>query len=169
MRPQCCLFWLRFSKSLGPEPHQLTNILVILEIFMIYLQSIQSSDTRQTKLKQKKICFYTMPSASQTKGGEKHHRCPMCNYSFNSAALLKIHILVHTGEKPFSCNQCEYKCTQGGNLKIHMLIHAQCHRFVLLDGLCNTLSMLGLWDNIYAQVPPSALTLSQLHWFSCLL
>ena len=102
-------FWLRFSKSLGPEPHQLTNILVILEIFMIYLQSIQSSDTRQTKLKQKKICFYTMPSASQTKGGEKHHRCPMCNYSFNSAALLKIHILVHTGEKPFSCNQCEYK------------------------------------------------------------
>ena len=97
MRPQCCLFWLRFSKSLGPEPHQLTNILVILEIFMIYLQSIQSSDTRQTKLKQKKICFYTMPSASQTKGGEKHHRCPMCNYSFNSAAPLKIHILVHTG------------------------------------------------------------------------
>ena len=76
---------------------------------MIYLQSIQSSDTRQTKLKQKKICFYTIPSASQTKGGEKHHRCPMCNYSFNSAALLKIHILVHTGEKPFSCNQCEYK------------------------------------------------------------
>merc|ERR1712083_1024095 len=78
-------FWLRFSKSLGPEPHQLTNILVILEIFMIYLQSIQSSDTRQTKLKQKKICFYTMPSASQTKGGEKHHRCPTCNYSYNSS------------------------------------------------------------------------------------
>ena len=124
MRPQCCLFWLRFSKSLGPEPHQLTNILVILEIFMIYLQSIQSSDTRQTKLKQKKICFYTMPSASQTKGGEKHHRCPMCNYSFNSAALLKIHILVHTGEKPFSCNQCEYKWTQGGTLKIHMRTHS---------------------------------------------
>merc|ERR1719273_1294247 len=47
-------FWLRFSKSPGPEPHQLTNILVILEIFMIYLQSIQSSDTRQTKLKQRR-------------------------------------------------------------------------------------------------------------------
>ncbi|XP_028164132.1 zinc finger protein 260-like isoform X2 [Ostrinia furnacalis] len=49
--------------------------------------------------------------------------CEQCGRIFQSMALLKDHMWVHTGEKRFKCDRCEKSFTQKTNLVFHMRVH----------------------------------------------
>ncbi|XP_047542941.1 zinc finger protein 23-like [Vanessa atalanta] len=50
--------------------------------------------------------------------------CEQCGRIFQSMALLKDHMWVHTGEKRFKCDRCEKSFTQKTNLVFHMRVHS---------------------------------------------
>ncbi|CAH0602435.1 unnamed protein product [Chrysodeixis includens] len=50
--------------------------------------------------------------------------CEQCGKIFQSMALLKDHMWVHTGEKRFKCDRCSKSFTQKTNLVFHMRVHS---------------------------------------------
>lgn len=50
--------------------------------------------------------------------------CEQCGKIFQSMALLKDHMWVHTGEKRFKCDRCTKSFTQKTNLVFHMRVHS---------------------------------------------
>ncbi|CAG5001487.1 unnamed protein product [Parnassius apollo] len=50
--------------------------------------------------------------------------CEQCGRIFQSMALLKDHMWVHTGEKRFKCERCDKSFTQKTNLVFHMRVHS---------------------------------------------
>ncbi|KAL4703496.1 hypothetical protein ACJJTC_011298 [Scirpophaga incertulas] len=50
--------------------------------------------------------------------------CEQCGRIFQSMALLKDHMWVHTGEKRFKCSTCDKSFTQKTNLVFHMRVHS---------------------------------------------
>ncbi|CAK1553223.1 unnamed protein product [Leptosia nina] len=50
--------------------------------------------------------------------------CEQCGKIFQSMALLKDHMWVHTGEKRFKCDRCDKSFTQKTNLVFHMRVHS---------------------------------------------
>ncbi|VVC99041.1 unnamed protein product [Leptidea sinapis] len=50
--------------------------------------------------------------------------CELCGKIFQSVALLKDHMWVHTGEKRFKCDRCDKSFTQKTNLVLHMRVHS---------------------------------------------
>ncbi|KAI8431781.1 hypothetical protein MSG28_016206 [Choristoneura fumiferana] len=50
--------------------------------------------------------------------------CEQCGRIFQSMALLKDHMWVHTGEKRFKCDRCDKSFTQKTNLVFHMRVHS---------------------------------------------
>ncbi|CAH0404142.1 unnamed protein product [Chilo suppressalis] len=50
--------------------------------------------------------------------------CEQCGRIFQSMALLKDHMWVHTGEKRFKCSSCDKSFTQKTNLVFHMRVHS---------------------------------------------
>ncbi|CAH1642776.1 unnamed protein product [Spodoptera littoralis] len=50
--------------------------------------------------------------------------CEQCGKIFQSMALLKDHMWVHTGVKRFKCDRCTKSFTQKTNLIIHMKVHS---------------------------------------------
>ncbi|XP_053622250.1 zinc finger protein 724-like [Plodia interpunctella] len=50
--------------------------------------------------------------------------CEQCGRLFQSMALLKDHMWVHTGEKRFKCERCDKSFTQKTNLVFHMRVHS---------------------------------------------
>ena len=44
-----------------------------------------------------------------------------CGKSFNTAGILKNHLLAHNGEKNFKCSNCDERFKMKGNLKRHMM------------------------------------------------
>ncbi|KAJ8704942.1 hypothetical protein PYW08_012262 [Mythimna loreyi] len=50
--------------------------------------------------------------------------CEQCGKIFQSMALLKDHMWIHTGEKRFKCDRCTKSFTQKTNLVFHMRVHS---------------------------------------------
>nr|XP_034839054.1 LOW QUALITY PROTEIN: zinc finger protein 62 homolog [Maniola hyperantus] len=50
--------------------------------------------------------------------------CEQCGRIFQSMALLKDHMWVHTGEKRFKCDRCDKSFTQKTNLVFHLRVHS---------------------------------------------
>ncbi|XP_068627350.1 zinc finger protein 879-like [Battus philenor] len=50
--------------------------------------------------------------------------CEQCGRIFQSMALLKDHMWVHTGEKRFKCSSCDKSFTQKSNLVFHLRVHS---------------------------------------------
>ncbi|XP_004922303.3 zinc finger protein 271 isoform X1 [Bombyx mori] len=50
--------------------------------------------------------------------------CEQCGRIFQSMALLKDHMWVHTGEKRFKCDRCPKSFTQKTNLVFHLRVHS---------------------------------------------
>ncbi|KAL3863987.1 hypothetical protein ACJMK2_005704 [Sinanodonta woodiana] len=48
------------------------------------------------------------------------HRCPICNSTFESGALMNEHLATHQEDKPYHCNFCDQYFKRLGNLKVHM-------------------------------------------------
>ncbi|KAK3595913.1 hypothetical protein CHS0354_014756 [Potamilus streckersoni] len=48
------------------------------------------------------------------------HRCPICNCTFESGALMNEHLATHQEDKPYHCNFCDQHFKRLGNLKVHM-------------------------------------------------
>ena len=54
------------------------------------------------------------------KNNRSNHKCNICGKFYQSAAVLRQHLRIHTGEKPFKCNICDKKFNQKSNLKTHI-------------------------------------------------
>ena len=48
------------------------------------------------------------------------HECDVCEKSFRTSGVLKVHMRIHTNEKPYECHVCEKRYRQSSGLKYHM-------------------------------------------------
>ena len=48
------------------------------------------------------------------------HECDVCEKSFRTSGVLKVHMRIHTNEKPYECHVCEKRYRRSDHLKIHM-------------------------------------------------